>query len=90
MAPLDEQTALQPSTPTGTPAAKSSSLLVERRVDPYGALRLSVRCQVDSDTAPELERALHESITGEPIRVLIIDLAGVTFLDSTGIRVLIQ
>ncbi|MDG4820848.1 STAS domain-containing protein [Asanoa sp. WMMD1127] len=75
--------------PTDTGAFDESYLAVEtHRSD--GMIRLVAFGDIDMETADELERALHEAVTAEPARPTIVDLAGVAFLDSTGIRVLVQ
>jgi anti-sigma B factor antagonist len=58
---------------------------VEERPAPTGpATLLTVRGEVDMDTADELERAI-QGIDGP----LVIDLSRVAFMDSTGLRVLL-
>lgn len=50
---------------------------------------LIVQGELDPHTAPELGRRLDEVLADEPARV-VIDLAGVGFIDSSGLRVLIS
>lgn len=50
-------------------------------------VRLVVRGELDIATVPVLERAL--ALDGEAERV-VLDLAGVTFIDSTGLRLLLE
>jgi anti-sigma B factor antagonist len=50
-----------------------------------GSTRVSLRGELDLATAPRLEHALAEA--GD--RVLL-DLRGLTFMDSTGVRVLLE
>lgn len=47
---------------------------------------IAVRGEIDIKSAPELESALSEA-TGDPV---ILDLSEVTFIDSTGLRVLVM
>lgn len=47
---------------------------------------IAVRGEIDIKTAPELERALSEA-AGDPVTL---DLSEVTFIDSTGLRVLVM
>lgn len=47
---------------------------------------LAVRGEIDIKTAPDLESALSETV-GDPV---IVDLSEVTFIDSTGLRVLVM
>ena len=50
---------------------------------------VSVTGEVDSYTAPALEREL-EWVLGDGARNAVVDLAGVGFIDSTGLRVLLK
>jgi anti-anti-sigma factor len=52
-----------------------------------GATYLTVRGELDLHTAPELEQALAEEAAKGG--TLILDMEGVSFIDSTGIRVLL-
>ena len=49
---------------------------------------VSVRGRVDSETADELESALHSAV--EPDGKVAVDFAGVTYVSSAGLRALIQ
>ena len=48
----------------------------------------TVRGRVDSETADELESALHAAV--EPDGKVAVDFAGVTYVSSAGLRALIQ
>jgi anti-anti-sigma factor len=50
-----------------------------------GATRLTLRGELDLGTAAQLERALAEA--GEDV---VLDLRGLTFMDSTGVRLLLE
>jgi anti-sigma B factor antagonist len=50
-----------------------------------GATRLTLRGELDLATAARLEQALAQS--GEDV---LLDLRGLTFMDSTGVRVLLE
>jgi anti-sigma B factor antagonist len=50
---------------------------------------LRVRGEIDVATSPKLEAVLDEAIAAQPARV-IVELDSVTFLDSTGLRVLVE
>jgi anti-sigma B factor antagonist len=50
---------------------------------------VAVTGEVDLYTAPRLWEALDSAIAGAP-RQLIVDLSGVTFLDSSGLNVLVH
>jgi anti-anti-sigma factor len=50
---------------------------------------IRVQGELDVTTAPEVHRALGSAIT-LPTKMVILDLCGVRFLDSTGLQALIQ
>jgi len=52
------------------------------------AVRVALAGRLDSDTAPELERALQPLVGGDTTSV-VMELAELTFLSSAGIRVLV-
>jgi anti-sigma B factor antagonist len=58
-------------------------LTVDR--DERGAARLTLRGELDLATAARLEQALAQS--GDDV---LLDLRGLTFMDSTGVRVLLE
>ena len=58
----------------------------ERAAD--GTWLVSVAGDLDLHTAPELERALL-SATGDGAGTVVVDLSGCTFLDSTGLHILV-
>jgi anti-sigma B factor antagonist len=58
-------------------------LTVER--DERGTCRLMLRGELDLGTAERLERALADA--GDDV---LLDLRGLTFMDSTGVRVLLE
>jgi len=63
-------------------------LRVER--EDGGSLRVvTVHGELDLETAPELRRALIETIDEHPGRPLVVDLEGVDFIDSAGLGVLV-
>ncbi len=64
------------------------TLTVTRRTDPAGATVLSVAGELDHHTSPRLARALEDTPFG-PAEPVVIDLADLTFCDSTGITVLV-
>ena len=65
-----------------------SQLQITRLVEPDGGRRLEVAGEVDLAVADELATAAREHRTSG--QVLTVDLSEVTFMDSTGIRVLIM
>lgn len=54
-----------------------------------GSVELRVAGEVDMATAPLLDAALAECLAANGARPVILDLAAVTFMDSTGLRVVI-
>lgn len=65
-----------------------SGLVVETR-NGGGQVLVSVHGEVDLATAPELEAALERALSPEAA-TLIVDLRGVSFLDSTGLALLVR
>ncbi len=56
--------------------------------DRPGSTLVEVEGEIDLSTAPQLQRELLESVAGN--QVLVVDLRGVTFIDSTGVGVLFR
>lgn len=54
-----------------------------------GVRIISVKGELDLDTAPELEAPLDDALAGGESSILI-DLAGCEFIDSTGIAVIVR
>jgi len=52
-------------------------------------LHVRVRGELDMSTAPQLATALSEAGRG-PAETVVLDLSGVTFIDSSALRVLVQ
>jgi len=61
---------------------------IQRNIGTQGAGVITVKLagNLDSETAPELERALAPVLSGE-VTDLVFDLAGLKFLSSAGLRV---
>ncbi|TKJ34962.1 STAS domain-containing protein [Blastococcus sp. CCUG 61487] len=73
---------------TATFSPRDPGHLVHVDVVPHGTtLRLTVRGEVDSSSAPVLERHLDAAFAGTT-EELVVDLREVTFLDSAGLCVL--
>jgi anti-anti-sigma factor len=62
-------------------------LVIDRTIE-GDAVTLVVRGELDLTSAPVFERALLEAEASNPRRV-IIDLSGLEFMDSTGLRALL-
>jgi len=58
--------------------------------DVPGSLVLSVRGDLDAGTAPQLEDALQDLRDHDSGRHVIVDVEGLTFIDSSGVYVLVQ
>ncbi len=54
-----------------------------------GHTRIAVRGELDIATAPELERELCDRLADPGCREIVLDLAAATFIDSSGLRVLL-
>ena len=65
-----------------------SQLTIDRRHD-ADSLTLVLRGEIDIASAPALERALREAELSSPRRI-VLDLAGLAFLDSSAIHLLID
>ncbi len=55
---------------------------------PAGVTRLEVTGEIDMDSCDDLAAALRTAAERAGTRTLVVDFAGVTFCDSSGIRVL--
>ncbi len=67
---------------------KATHLSVETEME-EGILTAKVSGRIDSKRAPEFETALQEIIEGAD-RAIVVDLGGVTFIGSTGLRTLLN
>jgi anti-sigma B factor antagonist len=62
-----------------------SQLEIARRTEPYG-VRLIVRGEIDIASVPTLDQELRNA--EGPVRRIVLDLAGLAFIDSAGIHML--
>jgi anti-anti-sigma factor len=67
-----------------------TNLVVDRYPGTDGSLRLAITGDVDMASGERLEAVLKDAITDPRVDAVILDLGGVGFLDSNGIRVLIH
>ena len=51
--------------------------------------RIAVSGEVDAHTSPELQRCVDEAVAGGATS-LVVDVTEMTFIDSSGLRVLVQ
>ena len=61
---------------------------MEIHVEGTDAVVISVAGEVDLATAPELERSLGETLGRPGVTSVRVDMSGVEFMDSAGLRVL--
>jgi anti-sigma B factor antagonist len=58
--------------------------------EPGGELRLLVRGDLDVAAADSLLADVARAVADEPARVIVLDLTDVEFIDSSGLRVLLE
>lgn len=51
---------------------------------------LELSGKLDTNTSPELERAIDDLFTSDEVKNLELDMAGITYLSSAGLRVLLS
>lgn len=56
----------------------------------YGGRRVSLRGRLDTETAPTLDERLAPLLTSPAVTAALFDLAGLEYIGSAGIRVLIR
>jgi anti-anti-sigma factor len=71
------------------PAEPPTAVQIDTQVDPSGTQIVTLRGELDSSNATSLVTAV-ASITAQRPQRLIFDLAGLSFMDSAGIAVLIN
>jgi anti-sigma B factor antagonist len=64
------------------------ALLLDVRAGPDGAMIVMAEGEIDLETSPELARALQD-VLETPARVVVADLQAVSFMDSTGVSLLL-
>lgn len=64
-------------------------LWVDPMLPPGGAV-VALRGELDLATSPQLRTALVELIGQPSVRCVVVDMGGVTFIDSTGVHVLVE
>ncbi len=86
--PREEEILTDDATPaSGSAGGRESAVTGVDRRD--GAIVLSLAGELDLYNAEEVRGALLDACTDEP-EVLVVDLEGVTFIDSTALGVLIE
>ncbi len=73
----------------GIDGGSAAEVVIDTRVDPSGALVVTVSGELDMSNASSLEATV-ASITAEGPERLIFDLSGLRFMDSAGIAVLVS
>lgn len=76
-----------PTSMTNSPPSQKLFLISQHAIDPHACV-VSVEGELDLSTAPRLKKALQEMLRAG-FRRLVVDLAQVTFMDSTSLGVLI-
>lgn len=76
------------NTPDPEPAAASPASFVTRQGENAGTWILHVSGEIDVATSPELRRELHQLADRDPTAI-VVDLQDVTFIDSSGLSVLV-
>ena len=56
----------------------------------YGGRRVSLRGRLDTETAPTLDERLEPLLTAPTVTAALFDLAGLEYIGSAGIRVLVR
>jgi anti-sigma B factor antagonist len=74
---------------TDPDAGPPTTVEIDTQVDPSGTQIVTLRGELDSSNAISLEAAV-ASIAAEHPQQLIFDLAGLSFMDSAGIAILIN
>jgi anti-sigma B factor antagonist len=74
--------------PDSEPMTGSPASFATHEGDPAGTWTLAVAGEIDVATSPELRRELHQLADREPSRI-VLDLSDVTFIDSSGLGVLV-
>ncbi|MFI0794216.1 STAS domain-containing protein [Micromonospora rubida] len=81
---------MSPATPMPVPWSTPSHLSITPLAVTEGRGLLVVIGEIDLATSGELAAALADALGGPPLSALEVDFAGVRFLDSSGILVLLR
>lgn len=65
-------------------------LSIAYRAEPPGAVRIHVTGEVDMDTCADLLAALLGCVDDPATEQVLLDMSGITFIDSSGIRALME
>lgn len=65
------------------------SALLDLAVDPGPTTTIALAGDLDPATAPQLEAAIDEAATDDAVERVVLDLGGLAFLDSSGLRVFV-
>ena len=63
--------------------------LLDLSVDPGPTTTITLVGELDPATAPQLDAAVDQVLQREGLERVVLDLAGLTFLDSSGLRVFV-
>ncbi|MEA2404920.1 MAG: hypothetical protein QOE08_1567, partial [Thermoleophilaceae bacterium] len=71
-------------------SSETESFDVTRSMLGSGTAVVAVSGEIDVRTAPRFEELLGDGVDDVPSHGLVVDLSGVTFLDSTALNVLVR
>lgn len=63
--------------------------LLDLTVEPGPTTTIALAGELDPATAPQLDQAIQTATEIEGLQRLVLDLAGLTFIDSSGLRVFV-
>ncbi|MEN3307284.1 MAG: anti-sigma factor antagonist [Micromonosporaceae bacterium] len=81
---------LEPILPMSGHRPRAARLALDSRCDGDGTVVIAACGEIDMGTAPRLRDALTAALAGDSVRRVLLDMSGVTFLDSSGIAALID
>ncbi len=67
-----------------------ATIFIEPHTVNDGVLRLAISGEVDLSTCDVLGASIRDAVTDGHVAELVVDLDGVTFLDSTGVAALVD
>jgi anti-sigma B factor antagonist len=75
---------------TGQDGTRRPQLAVDVHADSDGEVLITADGEIDLHTEPLLREALFTALAHDSAHTVLVDMAGVTFLDSTGINALVH
>ena len=77
------------NTVDGVPSDLEDPLIIDVRESGEDGVVLTLRGELDPHTAPRLRERIDEAFASDRVQMAL-DLAGVTFIDSSGLRVILS